>query len=412
MDDTFAKWLRKTYSKITGSIAFYPAIIATGFLLLSWLMLELDFSATGKNIKVGIGWIRLHDASTARSIVSTIVAGVISLTVFSFSMVMILLNQAASQMSNRMLENMIGNRFQQIVLGIYIGSIVYALFLLSSIRDVDSGIYVPALSIYLLLMLAVTDIFLFIYFLHYVTQSVKFETIIDRVHKKTMRGLTRHCTTDNPETFIVPETGMQTIRMESSNYFQTFNKKQLLRFAITHKGMIRFLHPEGTYLLKDTPLLIFYSPTPLSESEINKLLVSIDFFKGQPLEKNPFFGYHQLAEVAIKALSPGINDPGTAVLSIHALADLFHYRLHHFSRSVYVDENDVARIQIIQWSFEDLFSECYYPIWEYGKKDRYVQDAMQKMLEQLKLADSRECHLALFNVFQHKIQNQIDGNKL
>lgn len=128
-----------------------------------------------------MNWLTLKDAETARSILSTIAGGIISLTVFSFSMVMIVLNQAASQMTNRMLESMIGNRFQQFVLGIYIGSIVYALFLLSNIRDINSGKYIPALCIYLLLLLTVADILIFIYFLHYVTQSVKFETIIDRV---------------------------------------------------------------------------------------------------------------------------------------------------------------------------------------------------------------------------------------
>lgn len=155
----FSKWIRKTYSKITGSIAFYPAIIAIGFLILSWLMLELDYSNVGKHFKANFNWIKLKDATTARSIISTIIGGIISLTVFSFSMVMILLNQAASQMSNRMLSSMIGNRFQQLTLGFYIGTIVYALFSLSSIRDIDSGIYVPALSIYLLLLLTITDIF-------------------------------------------------------------------------------------------------------------------------------------------------------------------------------------------------------------------------------------------------------------
>ncbi|MEO8962629.1 MAG: DUF2254 family protein [Ginsengibacter sp.] len=144
-------------------------------------MLHFDYSKTGKQIKASMNWLTLKDAETARSILSTIAGGIISLTVFSFSMVMIVLNQAASQMTNRMLESMIGNRFQQFVLGIYIGSIVYALFLLSNIRDINSGKYIPALCIYLLLLLTVADILIFIYFLHYVTQSVKFETIIDRV---------------------------------------------------------------------------------------------------------------------------------------------------------------------------------------------------------------------------------------
>ena len=90
------KWLRKSYNKITSSIAFYPALISIGFLLLSVLMLELDFSEAGKHLKSQLKWISLRDASTARTILGTVAGGIISLTVFSFSMVMILLSQVLS----------------------------------------------------------------------------------------------------------------------------------------------------------------------------------------------------------------------------------------------------------------------------------------------------------------------------
>ena len=154
-------------------------------------MIEFDFSDYGKEIKNGLPWLSLKDASTARTIISTVAGAIISLTVFSFSMVMIVLNQAASQMSNRVLNSMIENRFQQVILGIYIGTIVYALFLLSTIRNITSGIYVPAFSIYLLILLTVIDIFLFIYFLDYVTQTVKYETVIDRVRTQTLKTIER-----------------------------------------------------------------------------------------------------------------------------------------------------------------------------------------------------------------------------
>jgi len=400
----FSKWIRKNYNKITGSIAFYPAIIAFGFLLLSWLMLEFDYSQAGKNFKSFVSWIRLNDASTARSIVSTIVGGIISLTVFSFTMVMILLNQAASQMSNRMLSSMIGNRFQQIILGFYIGTIVYALFLLSSIRDIDSGIYVPALSIYLLLLLTVGDIFLFIYFLHYVTQSVKFETIITRVHKKTLHALNRICTDEYPQVYTTPETKGQIIFMLSSDYYQGFNERELMKFACEHEGTIQFLHPAGAYLLKGSPLLTFYSTKQLKEEGIKKIFTPIDLYNGQPIEQNPYYGYHQLAEVAIKALSPGINDPETAVLSIHALTDLLLYRLNHYIKNVFKDENNIPRIVTVEWNFEQLFGKCYNPIWNYGKDDLYIQNSLTSMLEQLKQADTEGNHTALFNVFLNKLK--------
>jgi uncharacterized membrane protein len=140
------KYLQKKYQEMVNSIAFYPAIIALGFLVLCGLMITIDHSQLGKTIKSQLHWLRLRDASTARSIIGAIASGLISLTVFSFSMVMIVLNQAASQMSNRVLGQLIGNKFQQVVLGIYIGTIIYAFFLLSTIRDIDSGVYVPALS--------------------------------------------------------------------------------------------------------------------------------------------------------------------------------------------------------------------------------------------------------------------------
>lgn len=411
MNNRIIKWIRNNYSKIINSIAFYPAIIAIGFLVLSVLMLQFDFSETGKHIKSSLSWLSLKDAATARSILSTIAGGIITLTVFSFSMVMIVLNQAASQMSNRMLESMIANRFQQLILGVYIGTIVYALFLLSNIRDINSGIYIPALSIYLLLLFTVIDIFIFIYFLHYVTESVKFETVIERVHVKTFKSIQRICTTQMPSRLFSPEADAQIIYAPASGYLQGFNKKELVKFASEHDGAIHFLHAEGTFLLKAVPLLNFYSNKKLSESEKERLAVFIDFYNGQPIEINPYYGFHQLAEVAIKALSPSINDPETAVLSLNALTDLFAYKLHHFSHSIFEDEKNIARVQSIEWSFEKLFEECYYPIWEYGKKDRYIQDSMQQMISQLNQLDTENRYSSYFTIFLNALEKEISENE-
>ena len=188
------KSLLVIYRRVTSSIAFVPGVIALAMLSLSLLMIEFDFSSTGKQIKSNLHWLTLRDASTARIICSTIAGGIFSLTVFSFSMVMILLSQAASQMSNRILGKLIRNRFQQVVLGFYVGTILYALFLLSTIRDIDKGVHVPAISTYLLITFAIVDIFLFIYFLHYVTESVKFDTIIHRIFNDTEKDLKAVCT--------------------------------------------------------------------------------------------------------------------------------------------------------------------------------------------------------------------------
>jgi len=405
------KWLRKYYNETINSIAFYPALISLGFLLLSILMLGLDFSETGKHIKSQLSWLSLRDASTARSILTTIAGGIISLTVFSFSMVMILLNQAASQMSNRMLDSMIGNKFQQIILGFYIGTIVYSLFLLSTIRDITSGIYVPALSIYLLLLFTVVDIFLFIYFLHYVTQSVKFETIINRIHKKTLHTLQNHCCPEKAIIFTPDKKKAQTIYMPSSNYYQGFDKPSLLRFAEKHDVLLQMLHSTGSYLLEGSPLLVVYGDKKMHQEDIDELVVAIDLYRGQPIDKNAYYGYHQLAEVAIKSLSPGINDPETAVLSVHALTDLFRFRLFNYLPLTLADENKVIRVAMKELSFEELFVECFYPIWNYGKEDRYIQDALFQMSDQLLQCDIKQENQRQLQNFKEKIKLQMSSRE-
>ena len=402
------KWFRIYYSKVTESIAFLPAIIAVGFLLLTWVMIAIDFSDWGKEWKSSLSLISLKDASTARSIIATVAGAVLSLTVFSFSMVMIVLNQAASQMSNRVLSSMIANRFQQVILGFYIGTIVYALFLLSTIRDVDSGIYIPALSIYLLILLTVVDIFLFIYFLDYVTQTVKYETIINRVKDKaldTMRKKFEPLHEENVSWEILP---YAEIKVLESNYFQSYDIEKMLKIASAENLHINILYPQGTFLLQGVPLIKVYGESAISDNVLSKIAAANDFFSGQPIDRNADYGFTQLAEIAIKALSPGINDPATAIAALNALADLFHFRLYRSLPRLTKDEQEIGRLFITVTSFAALFKECIDPIWRYGRKDRYIQTGLLHIITQLKAADNKNLYTSIFDKLSGDVKLEMD----
>jgi len=376
-------WIVNRYRTLVNSIAFYPAFIALCFLGLSYLMIHIDFSDTGKSIKANWEWLKLKDASTARTIISVIAAGILSLTVFSFTMVMVILNQAASQMSNRVLDQLIGNRYQQFVLGFYIGTIVYSLFLLSAIRDIDAGIYVPSLSTYLLIAFAIVDIFLFIYFLHYITQSVKYAVIIRKIYKQTLTALKATCQQSREED--VPE------KMEGYSFpahkagiFEGFDHDALFRLATEEEVMIQFLYPTGTYVLQGAPLLLISPKSKkLTETAEGTIRLSVFIDPEESVSKNFYYGFRQLTEVAIKAMSPGINDPGTAVESIRALITLLDYRLHHFPNSVF--RNEKGRVCIIsrERTFEEMFDSTIKPVWHYGKQDPFIQMELQHLLQQL-----------------------------
>ena len=406
MKITLNKWIRIYYTKLTESIAFYPALIAFGFLILSWVMISIDFSDGGKELKSNLSWLSLKDASTARSIISTVAGAIISLTVFSFSMVMIVLNQAASQMSNRVLSSMIENRFQQVILGFYIGTIVYALFLLSTIRDISSGVYVPALSVYLLILLTVIDIFLFIYFLDYVTQTVKYETVIDRVSKQTMHTMKKIFEKNKINKIPWITLSYMEINTQRSDYFQGFNEQKLLQIACRDDLYITFLYKPSTYLLKDKSCIRVYSKELVHKEAVDEITATTDFHSGQPIDKVAEYGFRQLTEIAIKALSPGINDPGTAVIALNSLTALLAYKINHTLPELRMDNHDVARIFVPSASFHEMFKTCILPIWKYGKEDQYIQEGLTNTIAMLKDYDNEEKYSDLFLSLLAKIDKQ------
>lgn len=347
-------------------------------------MLTLDDSATGKHIKATWKWLRMRDAATARLIASTVAGGILSFTVFSFSMVMIVLNQTAGKMSNRILDLIIRNRFQQIVLGCYTGTVLYSLFLITAIRDVDSGIYVPALSTYLLILFSILDIFLFIYFLHFVTQNAKYQTIINRIHTKTLKHLKEEAF---KEDISVPSFKNSVLLPSSeSGYLQGFDASGVTDSEANTVIKIELLQPVGCYILKGINILKVLCNKPISSSVQQTVIEQIELDKTMP-EDHYLSGFAHLTEVAIKALSPGINDPATAVLALHGLTDLFAWLLQNKLQTIQAANNNTVIVAHCHPAIETMIDTYLRPIWDYGIDDRSIQKAMKNMLSQLLQVD-------------------------
>lgn len=382
MWETLVVWIGNRYHRIVNSIAFYPALIGAAFLLLSYISIAYDFSEAGKAFKAQLHWLSLKDASTARSIITAIVAGIISLTVFSFSMVMIVLSQTASQMSNRILDKVIGNRFQQIVLGFYIGTTVFALFLLSTIRDIDSGIYIPSISTYFLIVLTIIDIFLFIYFLHYITQSVKYEVIIQRIYEDTKKNMKKVCSLKTTSPNTIEATGENVIEAGKAGIYEGFNKKALVNTLRERNCRLNVLITPGTFVFKDTH--VAETTQSLEENDYEEIQGAFYINNSETIEKNYSYGFRQLMEVAVKALSPGINDPGTAVQALRALSKLLAFRIDNQPQNAVSDKKKEIRIVTTERDVSNLVKMSLLPIWDYGAKDRRIQNEFAHLLTHLR----------------------------
>ena len=136
----------------------------------------------------------------------------------------------------------------------------------------------------------------------------------------------------------------------------------------------------------------------MSEDLEKELRSVLNIYRGQDIDINYYYGFRQLMEVAIKALSPGINDPGTAILSIQALGHLLSFRLHNYPVTHIKDEKGLIRIITKEKSFKEVFEDCIYPIWDHGKGDRLVVKELHHVLLQLNVIGQ---HPVVDNLLAH-----------
>ena len=180
--------LIRWYKKLVSSIAFIPTIMILFSILLGIFMFDLEDTGFAVNLKRTLELVLVFGAENARLILTTIIGGIISLTVFSFSMVMVVLNRTSASLSPRVLPQLVAQKFHQVVLGFYMGTIVFSLIL---VNNVDSDEYVPSLGILLSMILAIFSLGLFIYFIHSISQSIQVDNILKVIYKKTIRQIER-----------------------------------------------------------------------------------------------------------------------------------------------------------------------------------------------------------------------------
>jgi uncharacterized membrane protein len=169
-----------------------------------------------------------------------------------------------------------------------------------------------------------------------------------------------------------------------SGIFEGFEKDNLLKLCEKENWIVSFIYAEGTFVLKGSPFLVITNVTSISKEWEDKIRVLTNIEDGETIETNFYYGFRQLKEVAVKALSPGINDPGTAILSLQALADLLVYRANHFPLTAFEDSDGIVRITVIEKTFDELLSEYFLPIWDYGKNDRSIRQEIRLILLQLR----------------------------
>ncbi|WP_290796327.1 DUF2254 domain-containing protein [Halomonas sp.] len=392
------------------SIAYLPSLLSLGYFLVGLLaVVPQDGFIT---MPGQLEFVRFDDTDTLRTLLSTLIAGMISLMVFSFSMVMSVLSQAGGQFSHKLVFGLVTERHHQWVLGNYLGTILFILMLLMVPENGDTPGTWRSLAAYLGTAMVIHCLALFVYFIHKTSRTVQVNSVVAGLHLATSHSLaklklrqqsSRFTRVSAPNSASVSGSqALHKIRSSRTGHIQSVDFAKLTELAATIDGVIHLNFSPGDFTLADFPLFYVDAPTEPDRDWADQALAQLSYGEGEAIEGIHVHGLTQLMEVAVKSLSPGINDPGTARLCINQLTDLLRLRMDFAPCNAILDDQEQLRVSWPAESFENLLYRVLTPILHYGRDDVTIGLSLLKAVKSLSLYAS-DADRQLLQVYADRI---------
>ena len=363
------------FNVIESRIVFYPTLLAFLGFHFAIFMLFLEKKGISTYLIEHAPILVVNNGDTAMTILSALISGLISVVVFSFSMVMLLLSQASSNYSPRLLPGLISDKKHQIILGIYLFTILYCIFVLFSIQPTGDKYQIPGFSVLLGILETVVCIYAFIYFIHNISQSIQISNILQGIFKTAEHRLLALIDREENDLLEFPSTrDWYEYHSENSGYLQNISFTNLIDICEKEDAQLHILPVQGIFVLNGIPL--FRSKKELDEHTVKRILSNFNFAREELVSDNYTLAFKQITEIIVKAMSPGINDPGTALNGIDYLTELLGIRMRKKDiKKLY--RNDKVYIKMNTIDFEDLLYNIMASIRTYCKHDTVI---VQKLL--------------------------------
>ena len=330
------KWFGKTFDSLRASYWFVPSLMTFGALVLALVMVRVDRSLSVEEIRsIGFGYYNQPDG--ARSLVSTVASSMITVAGTTFSITLAVLSLTSGQFGPRLLSNFMRDLGNQVVLGTFVATYVYCLMVLRTIHsDSDAfAAFVPHLSIILAIVLALLNVGVFIYFIHHTAESIQASTITARIAGDLEGMIVRLYPEAPPEDEAAPPTltpreldpnTAQAVALiqHRSGYLQNLDENGLLTFATEHNVTVQCVQIVGTFVLNDQPIALVWPKDSLDDEAHDNLSNYFTLGPRRTPAHDIGFLFDQISEMALRALSPGVNDAVTAMRCADRIAQGLH----------------------------------------------------------------------------------------
>lgn len=293
-----------------------------------------------------------------RNILTTIIGAIITVTSVTLSITVLTLSIAGHQLGPRLLPNFIRQGHTQLSIGVFLGVFIYCLLLLvlsANNSFADKPVFV---SLYIGVILTIFAFFVLIYFIHYVCNAIQVDYVLEYISndtKQTMRRLFPEQGEFEPNQVVLarPMSKPMLIKAFHEGYIQSIDYDKLAALASTHDAVIDIVKTPGQFIFKDMVIGKVYeaNDSDKMEQEINRCIRT---GRKRTTVQDVEFGLDQISEVALKALSPGINNPYTAIMCIHKIGELLAFLSKRHIDEGFIADKLKLRLLYVNYTYEGI----------------------------------------------------------
>jgi uncharacterized membrane protein len=346
-------WRREALRTTLWVIPTVMVIAAAGLFAATY---AIDRAAADGLLKLP-GWVNTDGADAARQVLIGIAAAVITVAGVVFSITILALTLASQQFGPRMLRNFIRDRGTQTTLGAFVATFVYSVLALGSVSNQRTGEFVPNLSVAVALALTLGSVLVLIYFIHHVATSIQltsvvssiardFQTTVDQLFDEAaeLRIGPDEAGLSVPEVLARMDTDGASIPATTSGFLQAVGHRRLVRIASSADAVVRLLNRPGHFLVVGRPLAVVW-PADAAPAVTKALERAHAVGPHRTLTQDLGLAVDQLVEIALRALSPAVNDPFSALNCIDWLGDgLCKISARDLPSGIYRDASGVVRL--------------------------------------------------------------------
>ncbi|MBM0206950.1 DUF2254 domain-containing protein [Micromonospora sp. STR1s_5] len=309
------------------SLWFVPALMMLIAVLLLWAGMAWDAKLGTSGGQQAPWWVYVSKPDAARDVLSTVLSSMIGMASLVFSITMVVLTLAASQFGPRLVRNFMASPHTQFVLGTFVMTIVYCVLALSSVGRRQGSDVLPFSIVTIALALTLLSTGVLVFFLHTLARSIVSETVIERVGRE-LGGIIEALEPVRPEEAPHPRTSLPpdfeqnaaVFGTSEAGYVQTIDFEQLVSIAHQADIVIGLSFRAGDFVVEGGRSIAVHPSERAAEQAIEEIRKAVLIGVHRTPIQDPDFSIRHLVEVAVRALSPGMNDPYTAVAVLDQLS--------------------------------------------------------------------------------------------